>query len=50
MAHLGQLSRGLAAVVLAALSLQPGFVAASPSIDVGMIAAFPSPPYLTELL
>ncbi|EPE03379.1 udp-glucose glycoprotein glucosyltransferase [Ophiostoma piceae UAMH 11346] len=42
--------RGLAMALLAALSLQPSLTAASPSVDVGMIAAFPAPPYLTELL
>lgn len=42
--------RGLAAALLAALSLQPCLTAARPSVDVGMVAAFPAPPYLTELL
>ncbi|CAK7208449.1 killer toxin resistant protein [Sporothrix bragantina] len=50
MARLSQVPRGWAAALLAALALQPSFTAAGPSIDVGMIAAFPSPPYLTELL
>ncbi|CAK7198695.1 killer toxin resistant protein [Sporothrix eucalyptigena] len=50
MARLSQWPRGWSAVLLAALALQPSFTAAGPSIDVGMIAAFPSPPYLTELL
>ncbi|KAI1261991.1 UDP-glucose:glycoprotein glucosyltransferase [Xylariaceae sp. FL1019] len=41
---------GLAAALLAVLSLAPGHVAAGPSVNVAMKAAFPAPPYLIELL
>ncbi|KJR80062.1 UDP-glucose:glycoprotein glucosyltransferase [Sporothrix schenckii 1099-18] len=40
----------LANALFATLVLQPSLTSAGPSIDVSMIAAFPSPPYLTELL
>ena len=50
MAGFSKRPRGLAMALLAALSLQPCLTAASPSVDVGMVAAFPSPPYLAELL
>ncbi|CAK7273062.1 killer toxin resistant protein [Sporothrix epigloea] len=39
-----------AAILLSTLALQPSSAVAGPSIEVGMTAAFPSPPYLTELL
>jgi UDP-glucose:glycoprotein glucosyltransferase len=50
MIRLLQLPCGLAATLLAALSLQPSHVHAGPSVNVAMKAAFPAPPYLLELL
>ncbi len=41
---------GLAAALLAAASFHASAVAAVPSVKVAMKAAFPSPPYLIELL
>ncbi|OAA64659.1 udp-glucose:glycoprotein [Niveomyces insectorum RCEF 264] len=49
MIRLAHLLWGPASALLAALSHLP-LATASPSVNVGMIAAFPSPPYLTELL
>ncbi|KAI1385337.1 glycosyltransferase family 24 protein [Hypoxylon trugodes] len=50
MIRLFQLPCGLAATLLAALCLNSGYVAAGPSVNVAMKAAFPTPPYLVELL
>lgn len=50
MIRLSQLPWGLAAAILAAAWLPPAQVAASPSVNVALNAAFPSPPYLVELL
>ncbi|KAK3994506.1 UDP-glucose:glycoprotein glucosyltransferase-domain-containing protein [Cladorrhinum sp. PSN332] len=46
MIRLSQLPLGLAAILATCLTQ----VAASPSVNVGLKAAFPSPPYLVELL
>ncbi|KAH9904549.1 UDP-glucose:glycoprotein glucosyltransferase [Xylariomycetidae sp. FL2044] len=45
-----QLPCGLAAALLAGVCLPSSYVVASPSVNVAMKAAFPAPPYLTELL
>ncbi|KAI0599644.1 UDP-glucose:glycoprotein glucosyltransferase [Biscogniauxia sp. FL1348] len=45
-----QLPCGLAATLLATVCLNSRHVAAGPSVNVAMKAAFPSPPYLIELL
>lgn len=50
MLQLLQLPGGLVAALLAALVPGPACVAAAPSVNVAMKAAFPSPPYLLELL
>ncbi|KAL8318155.1 hypothetical protein RB597_001532 [Gaeumannomyces tritici] len=51
MLRLWRLPRGLAAAMLAAmLHLQLPVAAGAPSVEVSMQAAFPSPPYLLELL
>ncbi|CAK7268420.1 killer toxin resistant protein [Sporothrix epigloea] len=50
MAVLSWVQQGWATALLVALVMQPSVAVAGPSIDVEMIAAFPSPPYLTELL
>ncbi|KAI0127833.1 UDP-glucose:glycoprotein glucosyltransferase [Xylariales sp. AK1849] len=50
MIRLFQLPCGLAAALLAAICLHAGSAAAGPSVNVDMKAAFPSPPYLLELL
>lgn len=50
MIRLLQLPWGLAAALLAATSYAPSPTSATPSVNVGMRAAFPSPPYLLELL
>ncbi|KAK4136151.1 glycosyltransferase family 24 protein [Trichocladium antarcticum] len=50
MIRLSQLPWGLAAAILAAAWLPSAQVAASPSVNVALNAAFPSPPYLVELL
>ncbi|AEO67685.1 glycosyltransferase family 24 protein [Thermothielavioides terrestris NRRL 8126] len=50
MLQLSRLPWGLAAAVLAATWLPSARVAASPSVNVALKAAFPSPPYLVELL
>ncbi|KAI1100428.1 UDP-glucose:glycoprotein glucosyltransferase [Jackrogersella minutella] len=50
MIRLLKLPCGLATTLLAALCLNSGHVAAGPSINVAMQAAFPAPPYLVELL
>ena len=50
MIRLLKLPCGLAATFLATLCLIPGHVAAGPSVNVAMQAAFPAPPYLVELL
>ncbi|KAI0382581.1 glycosyltransferase family 24 protein [Hypomontagnella monticulosa] len=50
MIRLLKLPCGLAATLLATLCLNPGHVAAGPSVNVAMQAAFPAPPYLVELL
>lgn len=49
MIRLSQLPWGFAAL-LAATWLPSSHVAASPSVNVALRAAFPSPPYLVELL
>lgn len=48
MIRLSQLPWGLAALL--ASTWLPSQVAASPSVNVALKAAFPSPPYLVELL
>ncbi|KAI1428978.1 UDP-glucose:glycoprotein glucosyltransferase [Xylaria sp. FL1777] len=50
MIRLFSLPRSLAAALLAAVCLGPGFVTAGHSVHVAMKAAFPAPPYLIELL
>ncbi|KAL0467835.1 UDP-glucose:glycoprotein glucosyltransferase domain-containing protein [Neurospora intermedia] len=50
MIRLSQLPWGLAAAIVTATWLPSHHVAASPSVDVALKAAFPSPPYLVELL
>ncbi|KAI1880384.1 hypothetical protein JX265_002005 [Neoarthrinium moseri] len=50
MIRLLQLPSGLAAALLAAVCFNAGHATAAPSVDVAMKAAFPSPPYLLELL
>ncbi|KAK3954740.1 UDP-glucose:glycoprotein glucosyltransferase-domain-containing protein [Pseudoneurospora amorphoporcata] len=50
MIRLSQLPWGLAAVIVTATWLPSYHVAASSSVDVALKAAFPSPPYLVELL
>ncbi|KAK3376034.1 glycosyltransferase family 24 protein [Lasiosphaeria ovina] len=50
MIRLSQLPWGLAAAILSATWLPALQVAATPSVNVGLKAAFPSPPYLVELL
>ncbi|GAB1317223.1 killer toxin resistant protein [Madurella fahalii] len=50
MIRLSQLPWSLAAAILAATCLSSTPVAASPSVNVALKAAFPSPPYLVELL
>ncbi|KAK4216320.1 UDP-glucose:glycoprotein glucosyltransferase [Rhypophila decipiens] len=50
MIRIAQLPWGLTAAVLAALWLPSSQVAAAPSVTVDLKAAFPSPPYLVELL
>ncbi|KAK9777651.1 putative UDP-glucose:glycoprotein glucosyltransferase [Seiridium cardinale] len=50
MLKLLKLPCGLAATLLAAICLNAGHASAGPSVNVGMKAAFPSPPYLLELL
>ncbi|CCC09505.1 unnamed protein product [Sordaria macrospora k-hell] len=50
MIRLSQLPWGLAAAIVTATWLPSNHVAASPSVDVALKAAFPSPPYLVELL
>jgi len=49
MIRLSQLPWGLAAAILAAAWL-PLQAVAAPSVNVALKAAFPSPPYLVELL
>lgn len=50
MIRIAQLPWGLAAALLAAVWLPTSQVAAAPSVNVDLKAAFPSPPYLVELL
>ncbi|KAK3689965.1 glycosyltransferase family 24 protein [Podospora appendiculata] len=50
MLQLSQLPWGLAAAILTATWLPLPQVAATPSVNVALKAAFPSPPYLVELL
>lgn len=50
MIRLSQLPWGLAAAIVTATWLPSNHVAASPSVDIALKAAFPSPPYLVELL
>lgn len=50
MIRLSQLPWGLAAAMLGATWLPSAQVAAAPSVNVALKAAFPSPPYLVELL
>jgi len=50
MLHLSQLPWGLKAALLAAAYLPALHVAATPSVNVALKAAFPAPPYLVELL
>ncbi|KAI0969178.1 UDP-glucose:glycoprotein glucosyltransferase [Xylaria arbuscula] len=50
MIRLSGLPCSLAAALLAAVCLGPGYVAAGHSVHVAMNAAFPAPPYLIELL
>ena len=50
MLRLSRLPCGLVAALWAAVSLNAGVAAANPSVNVAMKAAFPSPPYLLELL
>ncbi|KAI0150628.1 UDP-glucose:glycoprotein glucosyltransferase [Xylariaceae sp. FL1272] len=50
MIRIWRLPYGLAAALLVSLSLAPGHVAAGPSVNVAMKAAFPAPPYLVELV
>ncbi|KAK0610516.1 UDP-glucose:glycoprotein glucosyltransferase-domain-containing protein [Bombardia bombarda] len=50
MIRLSQLPWGLAAAILTATWLPSLHVAATPSVNVALKAAFPTPPYLVELL
>ncbi|KAI0189575.1 UDP-glucose:glycoprotein glucosyltransferase [Xylaria flabelliformis] len=50
MIQLLKLPCSLAATLLAAVCLGPGYATAGPSVHVAMKAAFPAPPYLIELL
>lgn len=50
MIRLFQLPWGLAAALLAASCFEPRLVSAGPSVNIAMKAAFPSSPYLIELL
>ncbi|MDB5910599.1 MAG: glycosyltransferase family 24 protein [Massilia sp.] len=50
MIRLSQLPWGLTAALLAATWLPTVRVLAAPSVNVALNAAFPSPPYLVELL
>ncbi len=50
MIRLSQLPWGLAALLASTTWLPSAQVAASPSVNVALKAAFPSPPYLVELL
>ena len=50
MIRLSQLPWGFAALLAATWLPSSSHVAASPSVNVALKAAFPSPPYLVELL
>lgn len=50
MLRLAQLPVGLTAAILAATCLPSTLASAAPTVNLGLKAAFPSPPYLVELL